>query len=144
MQVEVDQLRRELQTLRATTESEHDARRRIARLQHMTSALSEARTWRDIGNLIARDIADVLGASKAVFALPDGDDLVVAARGGLTASTRSRFPRSANLPMAVAYRGAPVWCASPEEQRRQFPDLDADPLQAIACLPIIIGGEPVG
>jgi PAS domain S-box-containing protein len=130
--------------LRAITESEHEARRRIARLQHMTSALSEARTWQDIGNLIARDIAEVLGASKAVFALADGDDLVVAARGGLVAPTRSRFPSSESLPMAVAYREGAVWCASPEERRRRFPDLDAGALQAIACLPIIIAGAPVG
>jgi PAS domain S-box-containing protein len=130
--------------LRAITESEHEARRRIARLQHITSALSEARTSRDVAALVSRDISDVLGASKAVIGLPDGGDLVIAASGGLTAAAPSRFPVTARVPTAVAYRQGAVWCATAEAARREFPDCDFGTTQAVASLPIVVAGKPVG
>jgi len=130
--------------LRAVSESEHEARRRIARLQHITSALSEARTSRDVRELVARDIADILGASRSVVALPEGDELVMTEVDGLTAPAPRRFPITARLPSAVAYRGGAVWCATGEAARREFPDKDFGTTQAIVCLPIVVGGKPVG
>ena len=131
--------------LRSITESEHQARRRIARLQHMTSALSEARTARDVGELVSRDIADVLGATKAVVAVPDGDDLVLLAAGGLSARAATRFPIASDHPSAIAFRtGSVLWRENPEALRREHPTLAFETTEALTCLPIIVGGRPLG
>jgi len=158
MQVEVEQLRRELERLSALagqgsglldaitelgaiTESEHQARRRIARLQHMTSALSEARTARDVGDLVSRELADVLGAAKAALALADGDHMIHMASDGLASTAPSRFPIASSYPTAIAYRTAqPVWCATPDALH----GVELGGTHALACLPIFIGGRAIG
>jgi signal transduction histidine kinase len=130
--------------LRAISESEREARRRIARLQQMTSALSEARTARDIGRVVAHDIADVLGATKAALALPEGDDLIIVASAGFAARAPMRFPIASAMPLAVAYRtGTPVWCTTAEALAREFVGVDFE-AQAIACFPVHAGGRVVG
>jgi len=131
--------------LRTITESERDARRRIARLQQMTSALSEARTTRDVGDAVTGEIADVLGATRAVLAVPDRDDLVLLSWGGLSPAAATRFAIASNYPAAVAFRtGEAVWCGSPEAVERRFAAIDFGTAQAVACLPIIAGGKAVG
>lgn len=131
--------------LRAVTESEHDARRRIARLQHMTSALSEARTAADVGRTVAHDIANVLGAYKAAVAIADGDALTLLSEHGLSANARRRFPSDARIPLAVAFEtGRPVWLPTPESLVADFPGVNFDNAIAIAALPIIFNGQAIG
>jgi PAS domain S-box-containing protein len=131
--------------LRAVTESERDARRRIARLQQMTSALSEARTAVDIAEVVARDVANVLGATRALLAIGDGDHLKLISETGLSTRARRRFPVDAPLPAAHAYRtGRAVWAVTPESLLADFPGVTFDNIVAIVALPVVIGGNTIG
>jgi PAS domain S-box-containing protein len=131
--------------LRAVTESERDARRRIARLQHMTSALSEARTAVEVATAIAHDIANVLGASKAVVALADGDELALLSETGLAVGSPRRFPVAAPRPIAAAFRTSrAVWSPTPESLLADFPGMAFDNVVAVAALPVICGGKTIG
>ena len=111
----------------------------------MTSALSEARTAVDIAEVVARDVANVLGATRALLAIGDGDHLKLISETGLSARARRRFPIDAPLPAAHAYRtGRAVWTVTPEALLADFPGVTFDNIVAIVALPVVIGGNTIG
>ena len=106
------------------------AHERLAQLQHITSALSEAPTLEDIGGVVVSGMARAVGAAQSVLAMPEGKrSLRVLAQVGFPAesSFHGSFPVEADLPLAESYRlGEPVRVGSLE------------------CYPVTVSGRRLG
>jgi PAS domain S-box-containing protein len=141
-----------LQEERARGATHQRASERVARIQEVTAALSQARTVDDVASVFVLQAHTKLGADVAVAygRVPDGLELLAAL--GVDPPLLGRFDRlllDAPLPIAEVVRtGAPLWFASREEQVARFPALEglaADPrLPGLAAVPLRCGSEVLG
>jgi PAS domain S-box-containing protein len=125
----------------------------LIRLQSITARLSEARTTKEVVEVIVRQGAEAVGAlTSAVFLLDrEGGGLELARAVGYPKDVLerySRLPLSTPLPMAEAVRHAtPVFLPSRDALER-YPDIryaiDASRAASIACAPLMVEGKPIG
>src|SRR5688572_15590533 len=90
----------------------HDARaatEHVVHLQRLTSALSEATTLAEIGNVVTTNLREMFAADAALLAIAveDGEQIEVVSRwdvpGGQLPGVRHVFSADAPLPLAAAY-----------------------------------------
>jgi signal transduction histidine kinase/PAS domain-containing protein len=144
---------------RAARAEAERAAARMAQLQMLASALSDALTLEDLGRLVVRQGFEVLGADAAfVMQRPVGDEaqLETVHADGYPAELHAaygRFPLDAPLPAAEAVRtGRPVWLEQPELRDMRFTELTrveetgrfSARFPAGAVLPLIVDGRVLG
>ncbi|HSP76946.1 MAG TPA: GAF domain-containing protein, partial [Myxococcaceae bacterium] len=130
------------------------AAERLARLQRVTEALSEAVTPEDVARVTVEEGIAAIGADQALLLLPSAEDagrLEAAGHRGFTPELLAHFsslPSTSALPVVEAYRtGAPVWWESQESLATALPpglELSQPPTHAVACLPLLARGRPLG
>jgi signal transduction histidine kinase len=144
---------RDFTDFRELAAAERRARERIAKLQAVTAALSEAVLPADVARVVAHEMAAVLGASQAVLAVPtqDGAHLRLLGSSGLQPERATRFatfPIDADFPVAAAFRtGQPTWLGSKEELLARHPGLPAAGeirATSFACVPLQVKRTPLG
>ncbi len=159
---EIENLRHRLQeaegTLHAIRNGKVDAvlveADRVAQLQHLTAALSQALSTADVAEAIVTHGLGVFGSCAGVVAMlsDDGKDLVNLRMVGYSAeiSQRSaRIPTDAALPLADAVRVArPIVLETPADQIAHYPELSNwKPLHgdgALVVLPLVVRGRAIG
>lgn len=126
---------------------------RTARLQEVTSALSEALTPEQVVDTILTQGVAATGAGAGVVVRIHPGDQVFEILGTIGYEEEwvqpwRRFPLSAPVPMAEAVRtGAPVLLSSAAERRSRFPayGVTASPAYAAtAAVPLLLCGEAIG
>jgi len=129
------------------------AANQIRRMQRATAALSEAVTPADVAGVVMREAMDALGADQGVVTVASEDPswleiLVSRNLPPLSFERLSRFPSSAPLPTAEAYRNRlPLWMETPEELAARYPSsFQRQELlaQAVASLPLLAHGRALG
>ncbi|QRN96738.1 GAF domain-containing protein [Archangium violaceum] len=130
------------------------AAERLARLQRVTVALSEAITSADVARVVVEEMIAAIGADRAVMATrleAEPEQLeVVSHRGVSLAALESmpRIPLTAPLPVTMAYRtGEPVWLESREVLAQSFPSsliAEPDRTRAVVALPLRLRGRALG
>jgi signal transduction histidine kinase/ActR/RegA family two-component response regulator len=130
---------------RAQLERAHE---RLAQLQRITSALSEALTLDDIAQVVVSEMARAVGADQAMLVVPDGErSLRVLAQGGFPPEApflRAPFSVDADLPVAHGYRtGLPLWIGSAADLKRRYPS-QSPSCAAMGCLPVVVAGRRLG
>jgi signal transduction histidine kinase/DNA-binding response OmpR family regulator len=129
--------------------------RRIAGLQAVTAALSEALTTEDVVGVIVQQGTAVSGAEAGIVMLRADDDSVLELAGeegwtrGALPQTWARVPLDEPLGLTDAVlQRAPVFVASPAELHERFPrlavQLDHDRHHAWAAVPLLLKGEAIG
>jgi PAS domain S-box-containing protein len=146
-------LYREAQLARDVAETTAD---RIARLQGITAALSEALTPEQVADVILNQGIDSVGANVGSILLlsPDKTSLEIVSARGLAEDMLEewrRFSVETETPIGEAVRtGNPVWIESLEERNRRYPNLPpANGLDSWAAVPMkiekrILGGLTLG
>jgi signal transduction histidine kinase/ActR/RegA family two-component response regulator len=128
---------------------------RIARLQDVTVALSEALTPEQVMEVITEQGVAAMGAYAGGIGLvtPDGETLEIVRAVGYPPDVLERvrrFPLSADNPPAEAVRtGAPVWVEAVEREEARFPRHAAAAAagmgsRAIAAIPLTDEGRVIG
>ena len=128
---------------------------RTARLQEITSALSEVLTVEQMADVIVVKMVDAMAADSGSLALlsEDGGEIEVARAIGIPTEDLEalrRTPLSHPIPLTDAVRtGQPVWIESLEEYRAAYPQMmEGEPsktgTQSAACLPLVVGNRAVG
>jgi signal transduction histidine kinase/ActR/RegA family two-component response regulator len=128
------------------------ARDQLVQLQNVTSALSEAASMAEIARIVVTDIAELLGAAKAILAVPtaDGRSLRLLDQSGLlehVIKAHRVFPVDAPLPVATSFSTQqPIWLPTPEAVVAQYPNLEdaIATTQAVASAPLTIRGRSLG
>ena len=123
-------------------------------LQRVTSALSEAVTPDDVGEVVVNDVAAAIGASLATLAVPSEDDahLLLLGRSGPRAGASRgarRLPITPDSPWPVvaAYgRDAPIDLASAAEIAERFPGAVnfLAGIESLLCVPLELRDQPLG
>ncbi|MBI5668135.1 MAG: PAS domain S-box protein [Chloroflexi bacterium] len=127
----------------------------LARLQTVTAALVEGLTSSQIGELVVKHGAEVLGAATGAFlrALDGGasfeiDYLLNSRMSAAQQQHWRRFPANPRYPIAYAVQtGQPLWFDSADEMVRQFPDMAefaSGYPGSSAMLPLLVNGRPLG
>jgi PAS domain S-box-containing protein len=142
-----------LETERATREAAQRDRGRLALLQGVTSALSQARTVDEVARVLVEQGSEALGASSAVvFALGE-EGLSLLASAGQAKPVRHQLEHltlDAPLPAVRSARtGEPLWLQSAEEIDLVFPELRQrfprpELFGAVAAAPLRAAGAVVG
>jgi PAS domain S-box-containing protein len=127
---------------------------RMARLQQVTGALSEALTPFEVAEVVVTQGVAALGATAANLAYlsEDGTELILEATRGYSEELVEpwrRIPVSADVPMAEAARTeGPVLLGSIEAMLARYPGLDPSLLSsqhgAWAAVPLIAAGKTLG
>ena len=125
---------------------------RLARLQAITSGLAEARTSKDVAEVVIVNVAAGLGAGSGAVCLvtDDGEHLRVVRHVGYEERTIERFqtfPLDAALPASEAARtGELVLLGSLDERTERYPALREVPTrnQSTASVPLTASGRPAG
>lgn len=119
---------------------------RVARLQSTGAALGGAITLTDVAAVILSTGMDAVGAQTALVArtVENERELEVLSEVGADylADGAARIP----VTDSVRSRSA-LWLRSPDEIRSQYPDaglFETNGQRALACLPLISRGEPIG
>lgn len=150
--VAIDNARLYAAERRARQAAEH-ATARTARLQAVTSALSEALTPEQVVDTILAQGVAATGAGAGVVVRIHPGDQVFEILGTIGYEEQwvqpwRRFPLSAPVPMAEAVRtGAPVLFSSVAERQARFsaPAITASPAYAAtAAVPLLLCGEAIG
>jgi signal transduction histidine kinase/CheY-like chemotaxis protein len=120
----------------------------LAKLQRVTSLLTEAITPADVASIVAKEMRRTLGADEAALALAidGGARLAVLAHtpGGSLVDGVTLCEADAPLPLAAAFReGAAVIAADREALARRFPQV-ADRARALVTVPLVVMGERLG
>jgi serine/threonine-protein kinase RsbW len=122
----------------------------LVRLQETSALLAEARTPRQIGEVIVSSGAAAVGAAAGWMAEVSraGDALELLASFGHDASRIEAFRTirldSRNPTTDAIAGGAPLYFRSAEEVRAAYPELPYVRYQAMAVLPVTAGTEAVG
>jgi len=129
---------------------------RLRRLQQVTASLSRAASVRDIASVVVTEGRAATGALTGGLWLIDeaGGGAVLVHDVGYRDDGRRDFQRlglegSPRTPLTDAIRtGEPVWVPSRSALQSSYPDLagyaSVQEDQAIACVPFVAGGRPVG
>lgn len=138
----------EMARLRVEAESAAD---RLARLQSLTAALSEADTLDEVLDVIVDRNKAVTGAIVSSVALfsADGRNFELARSRGYApaqAAAITRFPLDAPFPMSDAVRQRDVvFVPDARERRRRYPQLPrASADGAVVAVPMILHGRIIG
>jgi signal transduction histidine kinase/CheY-like chemotaxis protein len=146
----------ELQQARAALQHEVALRRmvesRLARLQELTSSLSEAASLDEIAAVAARQLAEVFGADHATLLVPTGDGLQLRMFGHRDVARRVldeslTTPIDAPLPANTVFRtGRPIWLGTRGALLAEFPEVAAavPDAQGVACIPLLVTGRRLG
>jgi serine/threonine-protein kinase RsbW len=119
-------------------------------LQETTALIAEARTPREIGEVIVSAGAASVGAAGGWVAevSPTGSSLQLLASFGYDDSRVEEFrtiPLGSRNPTTDALAGgAPLFFNTAEQVRAAYPDLPYERYQALAVLPVMAGDEAVG
>jgi serine/threonine-protein kinase RsbW len=122
----------------------------LARLQETTAKLAEARTPREIGDAIVSSGAASVGAAGGWVAevSPGGDALELLASFGFDDSRTGQYrsiPLDEPNPTTDALTArSPLYFHSGDEVRGRYDNLSYTRFQAMAVLPVMAAGEPVG
>jgi serine/threonine-protein kinase RsbW len=122
----------------------------LTRLQETTALLVEARTPREIGEVIVSAGASSVGAAGgwAAEVSRTGDALELLASFGYEDSRIEEFrtiPLGSRNPTTDAIAGnAPLYFRSAEQFRAAYPDVPYDRYEAIAVVPVMAGADAVG
>ncbi len=125
---------------------------RLAKLQAVTSVLSESTSPLEVAAVVFRHGLETLGARSAFIGLVHGDRLDALHSDGHAAVLDERclsFPISAAYPPSEAARlRQAIWLESPEQIRARYPLDDALPDArrdgAWAALPLLVKDRPLG
>lgn len=139
---------------RQAREAAEVAAERLARLQRVTVALSEAVTPADVAAVVVREGMAALGAPSALVVVPAEPLgwLDIIGHSGLESETLARYgrmPVDTPMPVVESYRtGEPLWVEAREELAARFPAAlargPAVETQAVACLPLLSRGRVLG
>jgi PAS domain S-box-containing protein len=124
-----------------------DASDHLSRLQHVTSALSEAASADDIARVVVSEMPRAVGADRAILVVPSQNGSMLKRLGETSDGPDAEFPIESPFPLSVAYRtGEAVWLASPDEIRSQYGWVSSALAwaQAIAVQPLVIGRQRIG
>lgn len=129
-----------------------EATARLARLQQITAALSEALTPQQLVDVVFGETLPLLGAHAGIIVTlsADGCQLELLEQRGYAAEAVrpwERFPLDAPVPLAEAVRqAAPIWLASRGEAAARYPALQDiwNTSHAWAVLPLQIEQRVVG
>jgi serine/threonine-protein kinase RsbW len=122
----------------------------LTRLQETTALLAEARTPREIGEVIVSAGAASVGAAGGWVAelSATGDALELLAGFGYDESRIEEFrtiPLESRNPTTDAItEGVPLYFRSAERVRAAYPDLPYHRYEAMVVLPVMAGGDAVG
>jgi serine/threonine-protein kinase RsbW len=122
----------------------------LTRLQEATALLAEARTPREIGEVIVSSGAASVGAAAGWVAevSRSGDALELLASFGYEDTRIEEFrtiPLDSRNPTTDAVaEGTPLYFRSAEDVRAAYPDLPYGRYQAMAVVPVTAGAEAVG
>ena len=138
--------------LEARLAAEH-ATDRVARLQRVTAALSEAVTPDQVAAVVVDEGVAALGASAGSIAMLAADGATLELAGaigydeGIVAPWR-RFSTGASVPLADAVRsGEAIWIGSPGDLADHYPELAATVATgstALAAVPLLTDGRAIG
>ncbi|GAA2501834.1 GAF domain-containing SpoIIE family protein phosphatase [Terrabacter carboxydivorans] len=124
---------------------------RLAALARIAAQVAAATTVEQLTETITEQAATVMGASRAVLAVREGDDrLRTIATHGLSPSEARQWANlelTAQSPLTEAVRtGRVVTVASREEVLKRYPDLDDGTERSSVTLPLIsrTDGAPIG
>ncbi len=127
---------------------------RLARLQYVTAALSEALTATEIAEAIVTSGLGALGATVGLVCLltEEGNEFESIGIVGYPEEYRQewqRFPITAQVPIADAVRDRkPIWLETPSEHETLYPDYSAitaaNGKAALVALPMIWGDRVIG
>ena len=129
------------------------AEERTRRLQEMTAGVSAASTQADVAQAVLGRGQHATGAVAGSIALVDEDrtTLTTLALVGYSDRVGRAFPSysiDADLPTPQSIRDGPLWLHDGAEVRARYPHLrefhDAMAHEAVAALPLIVEGEPIG
>ncbi|HET9591190.1 MAG TPA: PAS domain S-box protein [Anaerolineales bacterium] len=151
--VDVTERKRAEEALQLARFQAEQAADRIARLQEVTAALSEAVTPGQVAEIVVEQGGPALGAATGTVMLlvEDDETLEIVHTTSSETVTRpyQRFPISLNIPAADAARtGEPVWIESREQYLQRYPHL-ADQIaawgrQAALASPMLDKGRTLG
>ena len=146
-----EQLLRSAQEARAQAEDSAD---KIARLQDVTAALSQALSASQVAATILKQGLRAMGADAGMIVLLDESsaELVLLGTEGYASGTDvtfSRFALAADIPLAEAVRsGRMLTLESMAERQARYPQLAslmrADRFAAVVCLPLSIEQRTLG
>jgi signal transduction histidine kinase len=126
---------------------------RLARLQAVTAALSEAMTPEQVVNIIVRQVSAATGATAgAVHVLDEaGEALEIVQSVGYPPEQmqlHQRLPLTLSIPATDAVRTEqPIWLESTEDLRERYPHLALQRFtgyEGAAILPLMVEGRPLG
>lgn len=139
--------------LRLAREYAEQTAERLARLQKVTAALSEAATPPQVAEVLVEQGAPALGASSSTIMLitEDGEWLETVQTAAPEALIRpyKRFSLSLNVPAADAVRsGQPVWLESRQQYLERYPHLSDQIIawgkQAAIAVPMVVKEHILG
>jgi PAS domain S-box-containing protein len=129
------------------------AAERLARMQRVTVALSEAVTPADVANVLVGEGIAALGAEQSLVVVPAESPmwLDILGQRGLPPESLERYtrmPLETPLPVAETYRrGEPLWIETREQLLERFPSAGrtgANTPEAVVCLPLLSRGRVLG
>jgi PAS domain S-box-containing protein len=139
--------------LRLAREYAEQTTDRIARLQKVTAALSEALTPEQVAEVVVNQGVPALGAVSGTMMLitEDGQSLQMVQSAAPESLTRpyKRFSLSLNVPAADAARsGQPVWIESRQQYLERYPHLAEQIVtwgnQAAVAIPMVVEERTLG
>ncbi len=126
---------------------ERRAALRLARLQALTAALSEAVAPADVARAALEHVRGALGARNGAVWVTGGDGAANLVRAAGFAPEQV-IPPAARHPIPQTLRTAePVWLESRGERAARYPDLGAPATGdeiSVACLPMKVKGQVIG
>jgi len=138
---------------RSARQAAEETVRRLAALQSVTAALSEAVTTDEVAQVVVEGATSAAGAAAGMIALvsDDGEMLEIARAINYPQDMLARwarFPIASRLPLSDAVRmGRPVIIESMADRERRYPDLVATldlPDHGLAAVPMLIEGHALG
>lgn len=126
---------------------------RLARLQSLTAALSNARSREELADIVVGATATELGATRGSLSVVDasGENLQLIRSAGISPSSVERFrsyPVDAALPASEAFRTKELLLlANSAERDRRFPAVAGSPPEydhALALVPLVVDGQSQG
>jgi signal transduction histidine kinase/GAF domain-containing protein len=137
---------------RASQRQAEAATARTTRLQAVTARLAKALTPQEVLDAIVTEGVEAAEARAGAIGLltPDGELVEIVAARGYESDVFTgwqSFPLTSETPMAAAIRtGEPFFFSTSAQRDEQFPTMAglSGPSHALAILPLIIDGTPMG
>jgi PAS domain S-box-containing protein len=145
-------MQREAEKAAQALAAERRGHLRAEQLRLIGEALARGVSVRDVAAAVVEHVAAALGSPSATITVLDAErsELEVVGSLGIPAELSQRygrFPLVTPLPSAVVVQtGAPLWIERWEDAPREVepPPLLTQHVRAVAALPLVVGGRPVG